>query len=84
MKDLKNYYFTFGSKYLTEKHPNYPKANPYGYVVIKAKDYLPARKKAEEVFGIINNTVMYSFMYDDDNFNAKYFPAGVIETIIVE
>lgn len=70
------FYLTFGNKYKHQPHPSGTVINPDGYVLIQAYTYDEARAKAFEVFG-----PEWAFLYTEDNFEAKFFPAGVLRKI---
>jgi hypothetical protein len=80
LTEKKPFYFTFGHKYAYKAHPNYPNANPNGWVTIMAADFYTARMKSVEIFGQgPGGAVLFASQYDDSNFEPKYFPAGEIE-----
>lgn len=45
------YYFTFGLKYASEKHPSGLPAHPDGYVVVNAEDEFFARETMRHYYG---------------------------------
>lgn len=68
---MANYYVTFGQKYHREPHPDFPRANPDGWLRVIAEDYESARKIVTERMG-----PAWAFMYTEDDFKPEYHPLG--------
>lgn len=80
MKNMKNYYFTFGSAHVTKAGINMQDR----WVRVLAPDFMTARKKFIEKFTSVNMEApdKFAFQYDDKNFESKYFPGG--EYLVIE
>lgn len=70
---MKEFFVTFGKKYADKPHPNFPEANPDGWVVIEADDIGAARAEASSRFG-----EYFAFMYSKHDFLPHLFPKGEI------
>lgn len=77
-KTLQNYYVTFGVQYSREPHPCGAYIDPNGYAVIRAVSYKHAHEAAFHKYG-----QAWSFLYDEEDFEADYHPYGCIEALEV-
>ena len=71
---MPNFYVTFGQQYRHEGHPFDRKIHPDGYLKFEAVDYAAAREIITDLLG-----TKWSMMYDEEEFQPKYFPLGEIK-----
>lgn len=74
---------TFGSQYSYQAHPYYEDAHPDGLVEIEAEDEDDAREMAFSLFGTCWSFI-YSKEWFDKNESRRYYPRGVLATVVVE
>ena len=65
------FFLTFGQQYRQERHPF--GGHPDGWFEVEAESEDQAREKIFEAMG-----PRWSFLYNEDDFTADYFPRGKI------